>query len=111
MWGAPWRRADTARDEGAVVRDSLLVLTSSNALVVRRGEGSSQSVSVTNDPSGRTSLFRLGPDGQRIYVAWTDSLAVTVYDLEGNRVDRMEAPATGSPVTDEQVEALVSERR
>lgn len=98
-------------EDGTLARDSLLVLTSRNALVVRRGEGSSQSVSVTNDPFGRTSLFRLGPDGQRIYVAWTDSLAVTVYDLEGNRVDRVEAPAAGSPVTDEQVEALVSEHR
>jgi hypothetical protein len=61
-----------------VLRDSLLVYPSPDALVLRAGGA----VSVTSDPFGRKAVVRVGPDG-RVYHAYTDTLAIRVTTLDG----------------------------
>lgn len=86
--------------QGAVLRDSVLVVPATQHLVWR---GSNGSVSVTGHPFGRAPVIELGPNN-RIYYGWTDSLTIQIFNLQGERVGGFSAPYEPVPVTKEDVE-------
>ncbi|HEU0015948.1 MAG TPA: 6-bladed beta-propeller [Longimicrobium sp.] len=69
--------------DGALRRDSMLMVRANESLVRREGRG----VASAFNPFGGQSLVRFGP-GDRLYHAWTDSLGVTVYGPDGTRTSR-----------------------
>jgi hypothetical protein len=88
---------------GRLIRDSILVTPASNEMLIARQGGN---VAVTNNPFGRPSRVRMGPDG-RIYYGRGDSLAIGIYSTEGSRVGGFAVRHTPPEVTDGDVDAAV----
>jgi hypothetical protein len=61
---------------------------------------------VSSLPYGKGPTIRLGP-ADRLYVGWSDSLATTIYNLSGKRVNQVTlARSFAAPVTDADLDAL-----
>ncbi len=90
--------------QGELIRDSLDVFPSVEALVLRNGGA----VSVMGDPWGRRGIVRLGSDG-RLHRVWTDTLGVHSMSLDGTSLGSWTARREGPPITAADVDlALVS---
>lgn len=102
-------RGDVVRlldTEGSILRDELLNFPAKQDLVVREGGG----ISVSSHPFGRKGVVALGPD-DRIYYGWTDSLAVEIYSLEGERVGGFSAPHRRTPLAPEHIEEVIAGKK
>lgn len=86
--------------DGSVLRDSVLVVPSSEALVARSNGGFTLDGS---PPFGRDFVIDLGPEN-RIYYGSTDSLKIGIFTLQGQRVGGFSTPYEPPPVTDQDVE-------
>lgn len=94
------RRVD---GRGGVVTDSLLVVPDRESLVTRSPQ---YGYSVGSMPFGRRPVLRLGGD-DRLYYGWSDSLAVGIYSLDGERVDRVGGEHPAHRVTQPDLDALL----
>lgn len=90
-------------EEGRIVRDSLLVFSPGEDLVVTQESGDRIQASFhLENPFGWQPTVRLKED--RIYYGRSDSLAIHIYDLQGNRIGGFSKLVTPRPVSDKDVE-------
>ena len=84
--------------------DSILVVPSSDALVVRESGG----IVVGGHPFGREGIVRVLPSGGFAYVN-TGALSVTVVDADENQTTSFSYPTVPTPVSSEHLESFARE--
>lgn len=87
---------------GEVIRDSIDVFPSAEALVLRNGGA----VSVMRNPWGRRGIVRLGTDG-RVHRVWTDTLGVRSMSLDGTALGSWTAGSERPPITTADIEGAL----
>ena len=85
--------------------DSILVVPSIDALVVRESGG----IAVGEHPFGREGIVRVLPSGGFAYVN-TGALSVTVVDVDENQTTSFSYPTVSTPVSSEHVESFTREQ-
>ncbi|MGH7564497.1 MAG: hypothetical protein ACREK5_08740 [Gemmatimonadota bacterium] len=96
--------------EGRIVRDSLVVVPPGEDLVVTEELGGRVRASFQlSNPFGWQPTIRLKTD--RIYYGRSDSLAIHIYDLEGNRIGGFSKSVSPRAITDQDVEREIEQIR